>query len=164
MKNIITSLLILLCFTAKAQDTCPALQAFDGEWRYVNGQDTIRMYFRYHECNFPVDGKTDIIPGLWGWHEYKRGNTIVESNYSNRFMNLPGVFDYVPSRSFSILLQMFNCDTSRGKLIGFIDDLSQPLLGITVNIQYNNAKTEIQWHQTTSKPTALPNYFTLTKQ
>ena len=173
MKNII----ILLCLSGsvKAQPSaCPILQSFNGEWRYVNGQDTIRVYLRYHICNSKnADGSDDFIPALWGWHEYKKGNIVIESNYSNRFITLPANYDDIVSNSYSITLQRYNCDTTRHRMIGHIDDITQCYESKSVIIQFNAALNQITWKQehptgygfmTGCKGMTFPKNFVLTKQ
>lgn len=175
MKNIILIILVTFSFAVKAQTTvCPILQSFAGEWRYVNGQDTLRIYLRYQDCNFNIDnGPNDTIGILWGWHEYKNGNTVIESNYANRFMTLLTNFDNIPLNSYSISLQMPYCDPTKSRLIGRIDDISQCYESKVVTIQFNAALTELTWKQrhptgfgfmTGCKGMTLPSNFVLTKQ
>lgn len=93
MKKITIAIIsILLTVNASAQnsqteyDTCSALQVHQGEWVYAQGQDTIRIYLRYHRSYDP--DFNFVSDRLWGWHEYKRGNQIIQSNYQHRFMSL----------------------------------------------------------------------------
>ena len=93
MKKLIFFFVFLtIVFVTKAQtvkyDTCSNLHQYEGEWRYVNGQDTIRFYLRAHRTIDP----DFISDALWGWLEYKKGNTIIESDYQHRFMNLLTTF------------------------------------------------------------------------
>lgn len=60
-------LLILLFFScvftknAKAQSTlCPAINALEGEWRYANGQDTIKVYLRTKDYTILDNGTATI--------------------------------------------------------------------------------------------------------
>jgi hypothetical protein len=52
MRNLITFLVLTLIATeTRAQveyDTCQNIHRFEGEWRYTNGSDTIRVYLRVH--------------------------------------------------------------------------------------------------------------------
>lgn len=174
-KTLIVIILICISIITKSQTTtyylCPALQAFNGEWRYVNGQDTIRIYLRYHE--FTSNNPTPNTRGsLFGWHEYKRGNTVIESDYTNRFMTLATDFYNIGLNSYSILLSSnAACDTSTHRLRGQIKDLLQTRESKPVTIQFNAAKTEIQWHQrqgygifSPASPMTLPPDFVLIKQ
>jgi len=173
MKNIIIIILVVFSCSAKAQSTlCPALQAFHGEWRYVNGQDTIKIYLRSNDYTITGDGPVTIAK-LWGWHEFKQGNTIIESNYSNRFLALPTNSNNVVANSYSISLQMPQCNVSRQKLIGNIHDLSQCYESKVVTITFNTSQTQLNWKQTHPtgfgfmtgcKGMTLPSNFVLTKQ
>ena len=173
MKKILMILFVCLSTLVKAQSSlCPYLQPFSGEWMCTNGQDTIRIYFRYHEMNFNMQ-QNDIRGRLFGWHEYKRGNTIVESNYANRFITLPSLFDDLSPSSYSILLVMPNCDVSRQRIRGDITDLSQCGEHKDVTIIFNTTQTQLTWKQiqptgfgfkTGCKGMTLPSNFVLTKQ
>jgi hypothetical protein len=114
-----------------------------------------------------------IFAKLWGWHEYKHGNTIVESDYQNRFMALPTNSDTVVETSYSIYLQLPQCDISNQKLIGNIADLNQCREPKPVIIIFNSAQTQLTWSQrsrtgfgygTGCYGMALPRNFLLTKQ
>ena len=112
MKNIIIITLIFLSNSIKAQSSiCPTLNSFVGEWRYVNGQDTIRIYLRTGDYTILTDGvRNTSIAMLFGWHEFKSGNTIIESNYTNGNMTLPTNSTGLPKmkhtkRLFLILLK-----------------------------------------------------------
>ena len=174
MKKIIVILSsIILTSTARAQSAiCPALQSFTGEWLYVNGQDTIRIYLRLNDYTISSGGVTTIAK-LWGWHEFKQGNSIVESNYSNRFIILPTHTNNAVASSSSISLQMPECDLTKNKLIGFITDLSQCNEIKIVSIIFNSAKNQLKWKQrdregfgypSGCKGMTLPREFILIKQ
>lgn len=172
MKNIITIILVAFSFTAKAQSAiCPALQSFTGKWRYVNGQDTIRIYLRSNDYTISQTGNS--IANLWGWHEFKWGNTVIESNYGNRYMTLPTNSNNVVVNSYSISLLMPQCDLTRHKLIGNIADITQCYESKVVTIQFNAALNQLTWHQrqptgfgfsTGCKGMTLPADFVLIKQ
>lgn len=86
-------------------DTCQYLQLLQGEWMNANGNDTIRIYLRYHR-NFYSDPETynSTIDELWGWVEYKQGNTVIMSDYANRFATLPyNLDDLIPGLRSIIL-------------------------------------------------------------
>lgn len=150
---------------------CPAINSFTGEWLYSNGQDTIRIYLRAND--YTVSQSGNIISNLLGWHEYKKGNTIVESNYNNRFMTLPTSSNNEVPRSYSIFLLMPQCDNSKHKLIGKIDDITQCYEPKVVTIQFNTSQNQLIWKQrqptgfgfaTGCKGMTLPGEFILTKQ
>jgi hypothetical protein len=127
--------LLLLCLSlalcSQAQpattdyDTCQYLNRYAGEWLYANGQDTIRICLRPHR-SFSPDFNW-INDRLWGWHEYKRGNVIVESNYQYRNMYLPytRVSDSISVSKYSILISLPECDPVHNTLTGLIRDYSQ---------------------------------------
>jgi hypothetical protein len=129
MKKIAAIIVIVIAvLSAKAQttyDTCNYLSRYAGEWMYANGQDTIRIYLRPHRSFSP--NFNDIIDNLCGWHEYKRGNTIIESNYQYRHTYLPytWVSDSVSVTRYSVLLTLRECDPVGNTLGGIIVDLSQ---------------------------------------
>jgi len=174
MKNIlIIIVLITLSFAGRSQSTiCPALQAFTGEWRYISGQDEIRVYLRAGDYTI-LEGSGTTIAKLWGWHEYKRAGTVVESNYANRFMTLPTNSGNAVANSYSISLQMPQCAPAGNKLIGNIDDISQCNEMKMVTIIFNTAQNQLIWEQrhsqgfgfgTNCKGMTLPRTFVLTKQ
>jgi hypothetical protein len=173
MKNIIILFLVVFSNLANAQSTiCPALNSFVGEWRYANGLDTIRIYLRANDYILTGDA-TANIGKLWGWHEFKRGNSVVESNYNNRYMNLPANSDNLALHSTSISLFMPQCDLTRQRLIGTIADITECYEPKVVTIQFNAAQNQLVWKQrqptgfgfsTGCKGMTLPSDFILTKQ
>ena len=156
MKIITISLLLMfISTTTNAQvtitdyDTCQYLQQYDGEWRYTNGNDTIRIYLRYHRTantTYYSTTTTTITDRLWGWHEYKRGNIVIESNYQNRLLALPSENDFNPMFS-SILLGLPNCADTSKRLIGFITDYLQQKEWHVVRASLDATKTIMTWHQ-----------------
>ncbi|MES1181477.1 MAG: DUF6705 family protein [Flavobacterium sp.] len=164
----------ILLNKAHAQSSkCLLLNSFTGEWRYANGQDTIRVYFRAQDYTIITSGVPDqTISCLRGWHQYKQGSTIIESNYGNRFMTLPATTANETPHSYSIMLQMPQCDTSRHNFIGMIDDITQCYEYKNVTAQFNTSLNQITWTQQragyviTSGCTGmtLPGTFVLTKQ
>jgi hypothetical protein len=126
-KNILV-IVILLFISIKIHaqtlnyDTCTSLQQFAGEWMYANGQDTIRIFLKPHRSyNQHFNYTSDR---LWGWHEYKKGNIIVESNYQARFNSIPYVNDKLGNNFNSIhIAPGRNCNFV--KLTGSIWDLTE---------------------------------------
>ncbi len=174
-KNIIIAIcLIAFTISSKAQSIiCPPINAFEGEWRYINGQDTIKVYLRAKDFTILNMGNPTTIGTLWGWHEYKKGSTIVESNYANRFITLPSNSSTYIAANFSISLQIPQCDTTRHRIVGDIADLSQCRESKIVTIDYNTNHTQLVWKQRHSsgygflngcKGMTLPSSFVLTKQ
>jgi hypothetical protein len=106
-------------------DTCQYLNRYAGEWLYANGQDTIRICLRPHRSFLP--DYNIVMDQLWGWHEYKRGNIIIESNYQYRNIYLPYTWinDSISGSKYSVLLSLSECDPVRNALRGIIADYSQ---------------------------------------
>jgi hypothetical protein len=174
MKQIAFVIISLFClqFNSTAQikyDTCGYLHKFEGEWRNVNGNDTIRIYLVANR-RFSTDHNS-ISDQLYGWHEYKQGNTIVESNYANRFMPITDV-DTISVNSFSIGLRMHNnadcSDTSR-QVWGSIVDYNHSMDAKTVTAILDATGLFMTWHQDNGEPIGvrgmtLPRDFILRKQ
>jgi hypothetical protein len=172
--------LIVLVFAAnegKAQnsttryDTCQYTAQYAGEWRYINGNDTIRITLR------PVRDYSskfnNMIDNLYGWIEYKQGNVIIESTYSNRFMNLPFQADSRLTNTTSISLQMYKCCASCFVMEGTIIDYHQAKEIHKVTATVNSTNTQMTWKQdfnewhgaiTGAYGMTLPREFILTRQ
>lgn len=186
LKNILIFIFLLTANKGIAQinyeyDTCnlDIYRQFEGEWRYTNGIDTIRFYLKAHRIYSPQGdfGRIFVYDRLVGWHEYKRGNTVIESNYNNRFMTLPSNIYLLPDLTISISLTI---DENYGvssmnsrRFLGHIDDfgLNGELIKVGKAIFDSNIQT-LQWTQWRSDfsrnpETAvmtLPGSFTLIKQ
>lgn len=153
MKKLILKIifLVFISCSAKAQTgqvyDCPYLQQYQGEWLYANEQDTVRIYLRKYRTH---DIESNYISDrLYGWHEYKQGNTIIESNYQNRFETLPynigGPSNIYPSASIYLSL-IDGCQNNPYEMNGTIDDLTLGGLwysGIRVFIEPN--RTTMTW-------------------
>lgn len=183
-------MLILLTFSLKSKaqstatrysqspyyyDTCQYLQQFAGEWRYVNGNDTIKFYFRLHKDS--SESMKFVMIRLLGWIEYKQGNVIVESNYQNRFNVLPYFIDTVTNNTHSISLigSVPICNSSIDTLVGSIIDLAQnkELHIVKAIINTSGGSITMNWKQkhrdgfgflTGATGMTLPKEFILTKQ
>lgn len=154
MKKLIIIIVLLYCTTkVNAQfgnnihyDTCALLQQHAGEWRYINGNDTIKFFFKLHRSKSVT--LNFIMDGLWGFIEYKHGNNIVYSNYQNRFNTLPYIIDSFPLDQKNInigtgICSPFSVNTLYGRLI-------YPMNGFQsydVKALINSAGTEMTWHQ-----------------
>jgi hypothetical protein len=155
--------------TTDYDTSCPYLSRYAGEWMSVTGTDTIRIYLRVHKSyseNFNL-----VKTRIWGWHEYKQGNNIVESNYQHRFMNLPYYDDSIRRHEFSIFLQLKWCDLALNTLVGTIADYSQASELKVVNAIITG--TTMTWKQrhgegygvfTGAYGMTLPKEFVLVKQ
>jgi hypothetical protein len=156
-------------------DTCQYLQQFAGEWRYVNGNDTIKVYFRVHKDS--SESMKFVMTRLLGWIEYKQGNVIVESNYQNRFDVLPYFVDTVANTTHSISLigSVPICNSSIDTLVGSIIDFAQnkELHIVKAVINTSGSTITMNWKQkhrdgfgflTGATGMTLPKEFILTKQ
>lgn len=175
IKNIITvTIIIFISCKTTAQtiryDTCNNLQQYQGEWRYVNGKDTIRIYLRSHRSY--TQHFNWVSDNLWGWHEYKKGSAIIESNYQYRFITLPYSVDTLSINLSSIWLS-HSRDCNIIKLTGRIWDYSQnnEIQMVTATLSNNN--TIMTWKQehgegfgvfTGGSGMTLPKNFVLIKQ
>ena len=180
MKKLLLTLIFLqFIFSSFAQnvntkyDTCQLLSQYQGEWRYTNGLDTIRMYFRYHRDYSPLFNW--VSDKLYGWLEYKSGNTIIESNYPNRNMLLPATYvtDSINVNLYSAWLSLKECSNSYPILSGTIIDHMQANEIHMVTAVINANKTAILWkqthgegygHGTGATGMTLPREFPLVKQ
>lgn len=184
MKNILCTLLILICFEAQAQqiiydNDCSHLQQFEGEWKYQSGNEEIKIFLKFKRVQLgdAVGGDVRFVRDyLLGWHEYKRNGIVIESNYSNRFMTVPfAIGDVI--LDISILLS-FNtkenlCFPFSRVLSGDILDLTQCNQSANVDAVVNAAGTTMLWKQQKSEwwghgnncnGLTLPREFTLVKQ
>lgn len=186
IKKIILLLLIIATNGAKAQliggghgnlpiypdvptyDTSECLKQYEGNWMYINGLDTIRVALRYN--------RTEINPGLikdelYGWHEYKVGNTIIESKYKNRFMNLFSIQDSINVELTSLYVShkfmspFPACDT----LDGYVHSFKPNNDFKPIRLVLDATKNHIAWYRNggSSFPPfvqSIPNVFILTKQ
>lgn len=174
-------LLMLFQVTVKMQsqnantrfDTCYLLNQYQGEWRYVNGQDTIRIFLRAHRDFSP--SFNSVNDNLYGWLEYKNGNTIIESTYPYKNSILPYNYDsdsmLVNNRSIRLNLQQ--CNNNSLILVGTIFDHLQANEIHIVTATLNAAKTTMLWKQrhgegygfvTGATGMTLPREFLLIKQ
>jgi hypothetical protein len=56
------------------------LTKFAGTWRSINGADTVTIYIKKVLLTCGISYANCFIEKLIGYHEYKKGNTIVESS------------------------------------------------------------------------------------
>lgn len=180
MKKIIQIVMLgFMGYGSKAQshtldyDTCSQLQQYNNtEWMYINGTDTVRIYLRYHrsyESDFNY-----ISDRLLGWHEYKRGNTIIESNYQQRFMTLPYDMTNIGLNDYSIRLRLDPAsDVVPKGFRGFITDYGYANNSHLVTTTFNANATVMYWKQWFTEATqfngptptmTLPKQFTLVRQ
>jgi hypothetical protein len=154
-------------------DTCQYLKQYTGEWISINGNDTIRIYLRTHRDYNPSNNL--ISDNIYGWHEYKRGNTIIESNYQYRFMILPYNYfsDSITIEQSSILMSPQACHPDSVKIMGSITDYLQAKQMKIVTATLDPTRTIMTWKQEHSTGygslngaygMTLPRQFILKKQ
>ena len=151
MKYIITILIIFsLSLSLKAQDiqydTCSALMQHQGEWRYANGNDTIRFFLKYHRGYYATEPKF-VIDALWGNLEFKHGNTIVFSDYANISLSIPFQMDTFGLDRQTISIRYTRKDATHHKLTG---TLLYPMNGLQeyhIEAILNNTGTQMTWRQ-----------------
>ncbi len=177
MKFIIVLFSLLCIIEAQAQgittryDTCQHLSQYAGEWIYLNGSDTIKMTFKANRDYNP--SFNSVADNLYGWIEYKRGNTTIESTYQYRNMTLPSNSSTLQADHISIQLRLYPCESSSLVLKGGITDFHQAKEIHQVTATLNSAKTQMAWKQEFSEwhgfvsgalGMTLPTEFVLTKQ
>ena len=154
-KIILIALLIFTSyFTTKAQvqieyDTCSYLNKYAGEWRYTNGQDTIRIYLKMQRTTMRTNGNDyDLIADdLWGWQEYKQGNTIIQSDYGGRLGNPFNNWNNMKSISSITLSEKGYCSSSYKNLVGSILDYSKGSEYHPVRVSMSTDGNTMYWHQ-----------------
>lgn len=104
-------------------DTCQTLRQFDGEWIGIHSDDTIKVFFRTHK--FESQDFSEVSSELLGWHEYKKGNSLVQSDYSKRRDDISKRAKEKTKRINSINLRLSNCFDSSGYLYGFMNDFNK---------------------------------------
>ncbi len=151
-------------------DTCQYLKQYEGTWMSAVGLDTIRIYLRYNRTWEPYFNT--VLDRLWGWHEFKQGHKVVESNYSRRFMTIPFDESGVSLDASSIIISLKFCEkTASGNyLSGIIRDSSASEVYMVKATLYKT-KTVMKWKQdrseffgTDSLHMTLPSRFVLIKQ
>jgi hypothetical protein len=172
MKILIISIsLLLFKFSASAQikyDTCHYIQQYEGEWMSASGQDTIRIYLRYNR-DYSAKFK-NVSDQLYGWYDYKHGNIVAASNYSNRFLPMSYNADDSLSNKGAIDLWFSsrNCSNDNLYLNGsVIDPIDYQVTDVKIIL--NAAKTIMTWYQDNmefegGKPLTLPRNMILVKQ
>src|SRR5262245_36384720 len=90
MKKLITILILTISLlqNAHAQDwpapgsyiTNTTMGALHGNWQWVSGTDTVKIYLDTKKVYFNMNGGF-YMDCLVGWHLYKKGNNVIESSY-----------------------------------------------------------------------------------
>ncbi len=184
MKKLLSILIVMVFLNVNAtsqgtttteNDFCSYLQQFEGEWKWVSGNQTITIYLRFHRKSTTHGSVLFNQDCLVGWHEYKINNTIIESDYQNRFITLPTDFDNFTT--YSIFLnfakRLNDCANNSRKLSGEIKDYNQANEFMDVSTTVDAAGTTMTWvqkhqewngHQTGATGMTLPATITLVKQ
>jgi hypothetical protein len=176
MKRLLLGILSIIIFSnivgQVKYDTCQYIHQFEGEWMNVTGTDTIRVYLRAQRDYYPAFNSID--DAIFGWHEYKQGNTIIESTYENRFM--PIIADTITKRSVSIGLMMrsgVDCNATNKSASGVICDYLQSNEPKIVTVTLDSTGRIMTWRQrhsmgygqfTGAYGMTLPKEFVLIKQ
>lgn len=175
MRKTLIALFILFsvtnAFSQTRYDTCHLLNRFEGEWRYTSGGDTVRIYLKVGRVL--IEEINSINDVLVGWHEYKQGSTVIESNYQNRFTPILFLDTITNSASIGLGMNHSNCTTSNLTVMGSIRDYLQANEGHSVTAILNSAGTTLTWKQrhsagfgvfTGATGMTLPKEFQLVKQ
>ncbi len=152
------------------------MRAFEGEWRYITGQDTIKVYLRAN--NFYSLPDNTVFSELIGWHEYKIGNNIIQSDFGHQFDMLPYNFalkgQITSSIGISGGMQNAECNSTLTLLYVAMRDYNKNnrsqrwiitrVSQSTINVQ----QIQGECYSTASNPCitgfTLPEVFLLTKQ
>lgn len=178
-KLLITIVLFQLVSNSFAQnantryDTCQLLSQYQGEWRYTSGQDTIRIYLRYHRDFSP--SFNSVSDQLYGWLDYKSGNTVIETTYPYKDIVLPYNYDSdsLTVNQRSVRLNLEQCNTTCSVFSGTTFDHLQANEIKVVTAILNTNRTAILWkqrhgegygHGTGATGMTLPKEFLLIKQ
>ena len=142
----------------------PALNKFVGTWQYVNGIDTLKVILKKENFQFP--GKSYGGDWIVGFHQYKKGNNIIESNLQFQNTNV--------SEDKSDMLGHIDNENDYNLNISFIDRTLNKLvnLKLTMSASQNSltwSLSEIHGLRVGIRPSTfntftLPNNITLTKQ
>lgn len=138
----------------------PSLSKFVGTWIWVNGTDTVKVVLKKENVLFSmINIRQDVIVG---YHEYKRGNVIIETNLADT----NHVFN---TKKTSILASN---DNSNDTLTGTIQDITEKKL-LNIILVLNVAQNQLVWQTnntmglyngTNRKKFTLPRSIILTKQ
>lgn len=113
------------------------LTRFEGCWRWTNGPDTVWLTMqkqKVHYIQIPCDWD-EII----GWHQYKKDNTVIESNYKNAGIQ------YSPStRLLSSIFGGNDPGLTPDLFEGTIKDISKSKT-IKLTLSLNAAQNQLVW-------------------
>lgn len=170
MKKILIIIgLMIAGFCSKAQimnNSCQYLQQYEGTWLYSNGQESIKIVFRFFN-DYSANAKV-IKDNLYGWYEYKQGSTVIATTLRSANATLHYNYDDADAPIPPIALQLVECTNSCLHLNGTIKELVAGNF-FMVDATLNAAKTTLTWHQQNREgygghPMILPKTFVLVKQ
>lgn len=130
-------------------DVNNTLTRFEGTWRWVNGQDTVWIYMQKQKINYseiPYDADKIV-----GWHKYKKGNVIVESNYQftgTSYNQQPGNVSLYCGNKPSI---------DPNFLEGMVTDITKAKK-VDLTLTLNAGQDQLQWKTTNPQGTKLRPY------
>ncbi|MCC7378375.1 MAG: hypothetical protein IT255_03350 [Chitinophagaceae bacterium] len=144
MKKIISMVGLLIVFiqNSKAQSlpTLPSpgsymtnntMGAFHGTWQWVSGSDTVKLFLNTQKVWIDYAGGF-YLDCLVGWHLYKKGNTVIESSYSN--INNGNTYTFMGG----------NENGPINKAEGALNDLTKHKEG-DLTLTLNAANNELTW-------------------
>jgi hypothetical protein len=159
-------------------DTCNYLSSFQGMWIYANGNDTIRIYLKKVRSEYIMSPtRRSISDRLLGWHEYKSGSNIIQSDFQYRNMLIP--FNFILSNydNYSIIMGFdklqCGCGNNSRKFRGLFTDYNKASETNDINVTINPARTVMTFKQANAEwfgawtgltGMTLPVQFDLTKQ
>ncbi|RAV28477.1 DUF6705 family protein [Sinomicrobium soli] len=134
----------------------PESDKFIGEWRWVNGQDTLEISLKKGNIADPfgVGYRLDV---LIGFHRYKKGNTVIESSYAN-------ISTDAADKKWTLLGGSDNDDAM--VFSGRLKDISKNKSG-NLRMVLNADRTQLTWELSNSEGVRIGEYdwgFTLPKQ
>ncbi len=116
------------------------LNKFAGTWRSVNGTDTITILFK--KILFPYDSYTNCFyETIVGHHEYKKGNTIVESSMALQ-NSAPNEYKFTLT---SDNYRGTNGQIDYNKLTFSLYDISKDRKHLRVFMTINSARNQLTW-------------------
>jgi hypothetical protein len=156
-KTILLVILIVISKNNIAQYITPGsyeinntLSRFEGSWLWNNGTDTVWLNMQKQKVHFSdVPFDQDV---LVGWHKYKKGNTIIESNYTNIGIQ------YTPSTRLNSSIFGSNAPATDSNLFeGTINDISKNK-AISLTLTLNSAQNQLIWKTENIPGTTYGNF------
>lgn len=147
-------------------DTCIYLHRFEGEYKYVNGNDTVKIFLKYFRDY--IEDYNVVTDRLYGWIDYKHGSTPIYSNYADRLKPLTYLYNTKGANLGVFRLTLLRCEPTCQVLTG---KMFEPNSGIkdmiTLEPKLISNGSILEWwqfRQYGGGNMILPNRFTLIKQ